>query len=172
MPEKQMTYRWSAGEALKWFQTPNGYCKTVLANIPTIKALRAWIIRNKSSISLMNHHFIKRSHIFKFSINIMIQLKAMWIIMYLSTWWKTLSNRQWCWLKAATEMKIGKVSKKRTRNHNPGITIASLEAVATAISKLKLFWEIIKIIKEESIWSKSQKSIWFNNKHFNRTLAP
>jgi len=36
-------------------------------------------------------------------------------------------------------MKIGKVSKKRTRNHNPGITIASLVAVATAISKLKLF---------------------------------
>ncbi len=101
----------------------------------------------------------------------MIQLKAMWIIMYLPTWWKTLCNRQWCWLKAATEMKIGKVSKKRTRNHNPGTTIASLVAVATAISKLKLFWEIIKIIKEESILSKIQKFIWINFKHLNRTIS-
>jgi hypothetical protein len=36
-------------------------------------------------------------------------------------------------------MKIGKVAKKRTRNHNPGTTITSSVAVATVIAKLKQF---------------------------------
>jgi len=36
-------------------------------------------------------------------------------------------------------MKIGRVGKKRTRNHNPGTTITSSVAVATVIAKLKQF---------------------------------
>ena len=48
-------------------------------------------------------------------------------------------------------MMIGKADKKRIRSHNPGTTIISQAMEATVIAKLKLFWEIIKIIREESI---------------------
>jgi hypothetical protein len=69
-----MKYQWSAEEVQNQSLILNGYYKTVWANIPLIKALQAWTSKKKSRMPIIDNLF--RSHIFKFSINIMIQSKV------------------------------------------------------------------------------------------------